>query len=93
MSNIDEMRASVRRAQERASIACILATQRFATNDDVEVVGRPLEPDSPIYVHTEDGVAEYVDGGYWVEARIFVDADDVETHMQDPDWKGRYLPA
>lgn len=56
------------RAFKRGQIACAIAHERFAMDrDDIEVL-------SP-------GDAQYVDGGYWVDARIFVDADEVEERM------------
>lgn len=67
---MDEISASVDRAFERAEIARSIAQQRFADDDDLDV------PDAFPGVNVE-----YVDEGYWVEARVFVSADEVEDRL------------
>lgn len=59
----DSAVASMRRNAERQGAAIEIAPQEYET-DDVEVF--------------EDAGVEWCDGGYWVEARVWVDAEDVE---------------
>lgn len=63
----EELNASLERSAQRERLAITIAVERYAS-DDVDV------PE-------EDGKLEYVDGGYWVKARVFVDADTVEERM------------
>lgn len=74
---MNELNDSLRRADERKKIAESLARASFIDNDDVEV----------------GGDVEYVDGGYWVTARVFVDAEDVEEAMTPGAWeRGDHTP-
>lgn len=82
---MNELNESLARAQKRAEIALALARSRYKDDDDVEIVGRPDNPNDPCYLHLEGGVIEPVDGGYWIEARVFVYADDVECPGHEPD--------
>lgn len=63
---------SADRAIERMRLACVIAHERHEGNDDLEVAN----------YDDEESFIEYVDGGYWVEARVFVDFETVEDRMQ-----------
>ena len=65
---MNELNASLERQEQRERIAAGLAYENYASDDVV------VEP-------PDEGV-ESVDGGYWVKARLWVDADDVEERME-----------
>lgn len=68
-----ELNASLEREARREKIAIDLARVRYAFNtDDVEIT----HEDYPT------PVVESVDGGYWVRARVWIYADDVEERME-----------
>lgn len=64
----EHVKRRVDRARKRELIAHQIVSERFSGDDDVSIE----PPDEEI---------EYVDGGYWVSARLFVYADDVEERM------------
>jgi hypothetical protein len=63
---------AVDRAMRRYEIARQLAREAFKGNDDVDVG----------YTGDADSTVEYVDAGYWVNARVFIYAEDVEERMR-----------
>ena len=60
---------------ERHDVAAELARELYG-QDDVEVLPGDW------LVESAEPKIEAVDGGYWVQARVFVDADKVEARME-----------
>ena len=70
---MEALNESLRRRDERLAAARKLAQEIYAS-DDIDVLpGRWIVESSP-----EPDIEE-VDGGYWVQARVWVDADLVEA--------------
>lgn len=74
---MNELNASLDRDAQRQEIALEIARDSYGS-DDVEV-GPPVYSDTG----SPDEKVESVDGGYWVSARVFIYADDVEERMED----------
>lgn len=64
------------RASERRQVAAECAQDLYRNNDDVDVLPGDWLVESP------EPQVESVDGGYWVQARVWVDAAAVEMRMQ-----------
>jgi len=67
-----DMQTSMERREQRLAIATEKAKENYET-DDLEV--------SAIGDNRGEMVVESVDGGYWVSARVWVDADVVEREL------------
>lgn len=63
------------RASERRQVAAECAQDKYAGNDDIDVLPGDWLVESP------EPQVESVDGGYWVQARVWVDAENVEMRM------------
>jgi hypothetical protein len=59
----------------REETAAAIARERYERDEDVDVLPGDWMVESP------EPKIESVDGGYWVQARVFVDADTVEERV------------
>jgi hypothetical protein len=75
-AEMEAINESLERSEKRMRIAGELACDRFAGDDDVDVMPGTWMPETP------EPRVESVDGGYWVLARVWVDAEEVEERMQ-----------
>jgi hypothetical protein len=80
---MNELNESAARWEQRNRIAAQIAIERFEGDDDLDI---PIDEDSVML--GDMSVVESVDGGYWVTARVWVYADDVEERMGGEDVPG-----
>lgn len=69
---MSDLHASIERMNERYRIATDLALESYES-DDVQIVHSEVDAGG--------WFVESVDGGYWVEARVWVPADTVEERL------------
>lgn len=70
----NDLGESVQRMSRRFELATEIAKSTYAS-DDLEIVESVLA--------SGGWFVESVDGGYWVEARVWVPADAVEERMEE----------
>lgn len=67
-TSTQELNESLRRAEHRKDLAAKIAENHYTCDDDVDV-------------DVDGSEAEYVDGGYWVAARVWVSMEEVEDKL------------